>query len=392
MRTLIEFYDADITTSMISVLTFRPDKVVYLYDKRLVKKADVHHLFKGCQAHLPELYMEKYLVETSDIFAIEEILRKVICECEDCSIDLTGGPDLMVVAGYKMGMEYALPLLHVDMQRKQMINLQNPEAAGLPLASLTLEDYIFVTGAYLLGYSKKAPEPDLYGKVLSMCHLVFFHLQEWKETCLYLQTVMAKRAGLEFHGAPYITLKNGQKMSPSAKLLEGAVRYGFIEELQIPGDGVHFRFVSQDTKESMLTYGSWLELFTYIHVNEIEGFGGARLGMSLDWNAYDGVEILGNEIDVTFIKDSIPIFISCKLTEPDADAIHELMVIRNRLGGKYGKGVLVSFSDMKRQNTPMNRKARELDILVLDKNDILAPDFRNRFRNLILEALPFGGR
>ena len=69
--------------------------------------------------------------------------------------------------------------------------------------------------------------------------------------------------------------------------------------------------------------------------------------------------------------------------------MNELMVIQSRLGGSYGKSILITLADTKKLNTPMNRRAKELGIMVMDKTDILAADFRNRLKNLIMEAVPF---
>ena len=78
MRTLIDFYDRNVTANMMAVLSYQPEKVIYLYDKQFEKKADVHHLFKGCQAHLPQLVMEKYPVDAGNMEEISQVLSKIL--------------------------------------------------------------------------------------------------------------------------------------------------------------------------------------------------------------------------------------------------------------------------------------------------------------------------
>jgi hypothetical protein len=388
LRTLIDFYDRNVTANMMAVLSYQPEKVIYLYDKQFEKKADVHHLFKGCQAHLPQLVMEKYPVDAGSMEEISQVLGKILEGSDEFAIDLTGGPELMLICGYSQGMERGLPMYHLNMGSGSMAEIRHPEDS-YPLHSLNLDDYIFVSGAYLMGYSKQAPEPAWYRQTMGMCRAVLRNSAEWKQTCLYLQAGMGRQGGLQFD-APYPLInKNKQTLEPSEKLLRDAARFGFIRDLTFGRKSVSFRFPSQSARQTLLTFGSWLELFVYIHASQIPAFEDVRCGAILDWNAYDGVEILGNEIDVVLMKSSIPVFISCKQAEPDADAVNELMVIQSRLGGSYGKSILITLADTKKMNTPMNRRAKELGIMVMDKTDILAADFRNRLKNLIMEAVPF---
>ena len=189
MRTLIDFYDRNVTANMMAVLSYQPEKVIYLYDKQFEKKADVHHLFKGCQAHLPQLVMEKYPVDAGSMEEISQVLSKILEGSDEFAIDLTGGPELMLICGYSQGVERGLPMYHLNMGNGSMAKINHPEDS-YPLHSLNLDDYIFVSGAYLMGYSKQAPEPAWYRQTMGMCRAVLRNSAEWKQTCLYLQAGM----------------------------------------------------------------------------------------------------------------------------------------------------------------------------------------------------------
>ena len=105
----------------------------------------------------------------------------------------------------------------------------------------------------------------------------------------------------------------------------------------------------------------------------------------IDWDAYDGLKIGGNEIDVMLMDDSLPVFISCKLRDADTAALNELLVAKKRLGGWFSKGVIVTYSKEKQEKTGTYERCKELGLEMLDERDILAADFRERLVRTIRE-------
>lgn len=144
-----------------------------------------------------------------------------------------------------------------------------------------------------------------------------------------------------------------------------------------------FSFPSQTYKHYMTTYGVWLELFVFIEAHKLMNASEIIHGALIDWIADDGIDKAGNEIDVLLNMKSRPISISCKLTDPDIETVNEILVNTRRIGGRKGKGILVAFSDMKKNNSSTFVRAKNLDIGVLDKQDILSDNFSERLERVI---------
>ena len=106
-------------------------------------------------------------------------------------------------------------------------------------------------------------------------------------------------------------------------------------------------------------------------------------GAIIDWVVDDGIDKAGNEIDVLLNMKSRPISISCKLTDPDIESINEILVNTRRISGRKGKGILVAFSDMKKNNSSTFIRAKNLGIGVIDKQDILSDNFSERLERII---------
>lgn len=384
--TLIKFYDKDTLKNIAAVLSLKPKKIVYLYDKGMTDLSGFRSLGKCFQRNLPGLKMDIYAV---DILSVGEISRTAIRIIEKegadgCSMELTGGSELMMVAGYKAATAMGIPLLYTDLVGHRILDLSIDQEV-CPVSILTLEDFLDAKGACLMGESHQAPAPERYDAILKMAKFLFRHLSEWKTTCSFLQVVAASQPPQErrINSKETVTMKNGKKVSVDGRILREFEKNGFITGLVFADERVRFSFCSLEDKGYCINYGVWLELYVYVAAAKSGAFADVKLGTMIDWDAYDGVAIAGNEIDVILMENSLPIFISCKLRDADTATINELLVAKKRLGGWFSKGVIVTFSMEKRENTGTYKRAKELGLELLDAEDILAEDFADRLVDAI---------
>lgn len=180
-------------------------------------------------------------------------------------------------------------------------------------------------------------------------------------------------------------MKNGKPVSADREILKEFQRLGFLKNLIMDDNSVKFSFCTLEDRHYCISYGVWLELYVYIAAASTAMFDDVKLGTMIDWNAYDGVTIAGNEIDVILMDHSLPVFISCKLRDADTAALNELLIAKKRLGGWFSKGVIVAFGREKKEGTGTFSRAKELGLEMLDARDILAEDFPQRLVRTIRE-------
>ena len=104
IQTQIEFYDKDVIKNILAVLTAAPEKVIYIYDRQLDDMSRFEGLKKCFRRHFPNIQMETYPVDVSRIGEIYTVLCRVIKQNKGCALDLTGGSELMTIAGYRAGL------------------------------------------------------------------------------------------------------------------------------------------------------------------------------------------------------------------------------------------------------------------------------------------------
>lgn len=386
MTTLIEYYDKDVLKNIMGVLTLRPDKVIFLYDREMKDPIAFRSLRTCFLRHMPNMILETHPVDISSMDKIYHKTLDVLRANDSCLINLTGGSELMIIAGFRAGMETGARLLHTDLAQNHISDLLTDEVVA-NTTTLTLQDFVDARGACFIGESHQPPLPERFDAIWNMARYLFHHLSEWKTTCSYLQTVAARYLPHEvfMDSKEQIYVKNGRRVAPDRAILKEFQRLGFLKNLVMDGERVHFSYCSVQDRSYCTGYGVWLELYVYIAAMRAGVFDDVKLGTMIDWNAYDGVVVAGNEIDVILMQQSLPVFISCKLRSADTAALNELLIAKKRVGGWFSKGVIVTFGKEKTECSGTYQRAKELGLELLDASDVLSEDFGTRLVKSILE-------
>ena len=124
MKTLIEFYDRSVLKNMTAVLALKPDFLIFFYDKARFTHFEVYSTFEACKKYIPNLHVELRSVDYHDYAAIEETIAGCISRnCDDViGFDLTGGSELMTIAGYKAGMRAGASVFFTDIYKNEVVD------------------------------------------------------------------------------------------------------------------------------------------------------------------------------------------------------------------------------------------------------------------------------
>ncbi|MCJ7856256.1 DUF1887 family CARF protein [Lachnospiraceae bacterium NSJ-143] len=384
MLTQIEYYDKDTIKNILACLSIRPDRIVFIYDKE-IKDMNRFICLENCfRKHLPDIIFETQPVGINDVMDIYAITKQLIEKYGNCVMDITGGSELMTVAGAKAGMETGTKMYYTDIVHGRVENILDREDY-IPTATLHLDDYVDARGAHFSGNSHNEPQPERFDAILSMCRYIFHNIKQWRKTCSYIQQAMANTAkeDVELRAVSRFRSRGGNEIAPDERILKKFEELDFIKDLYISPGHVVFSFSSQLEKTYLINYGVWLELFVYIHAVRSGIFTDVRLGTMVDWDIFDDKSVPGNEIDVIFTDNSLPVFVSCKLTDVTTAAINELVLERKRLGGWFSKAIIVSFSDEKSIESGAYKRAVEFGVELLDKRDIMSENFGEKLVNAV---------
>ncbi len=369
----IDFFDKDIVSTLLPISTTKPDKVIFIIDKRTLTGKDPENVTRAIKNMLPGAEVEFQPVTIDDMDDIYGRLKDIIDGIEnrdEIRIDLTGGTELMSACGYRISKEYGILTIYVDMRREHLINAETGEEI-MPVEHISMEDCLPAIGAKRLNDSHDLPHEDEFPQVVEMCKLLFEHIEDWSKLCSHIANSVST-AGERM--TVRLPSKLGKTKSGTIALVQGFMDNGFWtrtdgktkigfnqgdENAEKQGDEWaesiegEYRFTSKKSKSYMTTYGTWLELFIYI--NALEVFKEAALGVVIDWYDGDHIDTQDNEIDVVAMRKSTPIFISCKMRKPVSGDLYEVGFVASRLGGTKAKAVLATTYPVKEMGTSPKR-------------------------------------
>ena len=132
-------------------------------------------------------------------------------------------------------------------------------------------------------------------------------------------------------------------------------------------DNIEVVFKNDYLKGFIFKSGTWLEVLTTLVVQSIEDIDEVKSGLTFYWG--DDLKRVRNELDVVAIRDSVLICISCKDSDKyDEDALNELQVYSERLGGRNAIKILVATKQPVKKTVLDRAKEMNINIVILDKN------------------------
>ena len=370
-------YNAAQINGLISVLAFRPRKAVFICDRRRSLE-DLLLLEKACTHTLKNLIFEFVTVEHTSLDSIQMACKKVIRENPNCVFDIAGGEELTVIGMYLACLHSFTPVFKLDLDSIRLVNVYGCDSLALDfeLPHLDLETLLISRGALMEESLHPTPRQDQFGPILFFCEKVFKNIDLWKSLCVYIQNGVKKTAflhkNLSFGCKTIDNNLNTKDFNDLVSLLEHAQASKLIHRLNISDNRVSFVFSSHNIKKYMTDFGSWLELYTYITLFKSGLFKDLKMSVKIAWggalkNEHSDVV---NEVDITFFSGITPVFISCKLSCPNSEAIQELSIYSNYFGGKKSKCILVTVADVYTENPRIFHRAKEMGIYIVDSKYI----------------------
>lgn len=390
MECLVEIYDREQMNNILVVLSFRPKKVVIMYDEKDVCVEELLLVEKACKLKISGIVFEYAKVDSQNIGFIVSACKSIIHGNPNCYFDITGGSEMFAIGSYLACTSTFTPLFKINIGECRLINIYGckylEKIFSVPKMSM---DVIFASrGALIKGYTHPTPTANLEDNILKFCSAVFKNLQEWKDLCFYFQAVVSnynkEHNQLLFVVPKSIPILKKVARLEDTKLLEFASELGFINGLYINKDKVRFSFKNDLIKRYMTDYGTWLELFTYISLKNELAFDDVRISVRFNWNSVNqDISDVINEIDVTFFSGIHPVFVSCKLSEPSSDALQELSMYPNYFGGRYSKCILVTLATIKHDKSYIFRRARDMKIDLIDGKTIKSGRFIDKIKSVL---------
>ena len=400
--TIIEFFEKSPFENMISCITAKPDKVIFLGDKTQIDKTlPIYERFlknKNIQTQLISKHINKH-----DLKDIVNKLTEIIQTEKDCVFDITGGEDLVILgcgivfATYRS--QYPIKLQRFDLENGKIIDCDCDDEVSFKGAfSVTVEELISLYGGVVLPEKPQPPIDAEKQDIDVLWALACNKLKTWNNSVKYLKEFEKRSYDKMNINLALSELKNDiadyhLKISSYSFFLQELSQKGIINRLHISDENISYRYKNSLVRRCLNSPGDILEMKVLFEARRLQEngkpfFDSCYIGVNIDWDGiiYNSNETK-NEIDVILIRALTPIFISCKIGEISEIETYKLWTVAERFGGKFVKKVLIA-SDFEMKNEKAEiafcNRAKDMGItFITDAAKMTEHDWETTLKSLV---------
>ena len=384
MKTLIELFDKEAIYNYLAATVFKPQKVCFIGDK-FSFDADAQAAAKKYAALAGlECKFEFIAANTNDYGDMRRIISETIAKetalGNDCTVDVTGGKNLALVAAGSL-IPSNVSVIYYDKTANAFRFLGSDKTQTVEIA-LSCEAFITIAGGTVFSNPRNMNYDDAEWKIIRKITRIYFENREiWNRFVKYLQQVSKgeneKVSDNLFVDAPFSFSDNGRVFSCNKTVMRELERAQAIKNLQFTDNGnrLSFEFFNAEIANLLVNEGVWLELAVYLAAKTSDKFDDVQTSVKFVWDIPSNGETLGsiisdstprNEVDVVLTRGVTPIFISCKTRVPVNDDLNELYAIKQKFGGELAKAVLATTKFVGNE-WPVAERAAEMGIFILDE-------------------------
>ena len=358
---LINQLDEHNEVGLLLAQKYKVKSVVMLYKNKEKKKLDK---FKELYIDFNNIEVIDELIDEDNYDNLKNIISKY--KEKEIIINLTGGNRITSLIMLKIAIELNIQCVYVDLLKKRRYIFDKEyRIIEQPLEDISISDVIHLSGSNTtLDSTSLAEKSDIqeFTKVI-LSNLDIWHKYKQK---LYDNNIFKH----DYKDTSRISINKCLVESEELKLIYNILNYlreknevEFIEDK----DNIEVLFKNDYLKGFIFKSGTWLEVLTTLVVQSIEDIDEVKSGLTFYWG--DDLKRVRNELDVVAIRDSVLICISCKDSDKyDEDALNELQVYSERLGGKNAIKILVATKQPVKKTVLDRAKEMNINIVTLDKN------------------------
>lgn len=383
MKILIELYDREPIYNYLAASVFDFDKVYLVgdcaaLDKKVKNKTEKYARIMGLDCEF--VYRNARSCDFGETRSeISKIIDKERQNGNTCTIDVTGGRDLALVACGTL-LDKA-EIIYYDRQIGSFRFLSNGELhkvdLGIPCAAL-----ITAAGGTVYETTRSMSfTAEEWSIIRRIIRLFFEHRENWTSLVKYLQRV-SKKEGQKigdslFIDAPLSVSDNGRKFEANETIMRELEEIGAIKALEITQNRIKFKYISSDFATMLVNEGIWLEMCVYLTAKDMPEFFEAQTGVKFVWDVPENGESMGqilasavprNEVDAVLSKGIAPVFISCKTRIPTNEDLNELYAIKENFGGALSYALMATTKYVGKES-PIYERAKAMGIGIIDERN-----------------------
>lgn len=360
---LISQVDEHNESNILATKEFNPEMVYLIKDKSYQDKENTLKIYY--EKNFKNVKLEFLDMEEGNKSALEEIIDNV--KEKNIIVNLTGGKRINSLILLDICLKNKIKTLYIDIKKQIMYEFKdNIVIYEKTFEDLDIDDIVKASGGKIVEDSSElCSKKDL----IYFAEQISNNLELWHK---YKQQLYESSIFEHDKNEPqriYIhteTLEN-KEINLLDKILS---KFKEMNEISYrkENDKITVNFNNNYLKAFIFKSGTWLEIETNKLINNIEEIDEAKNGVMFLWD--DENQFVRNELDVVAVKDSVPIFISCKDSDKYNEmALNELNVYATKFGGENAYKILVATKDPIKSPVKIRAKEMGIHLIIFDGNE-----------------------
>ena len=361
---LISQVDEHNESNILATKELNPEIIYFIKDKSCNNKADT--LKKYYERNFKNIKLNFFDIKEGDNTALEKLIKNI--ENKNIIVNLTGGKRVNSLILLNLCLKNNLKSLYIDIKEKILYEFKDNAISILNKAfeDLEIDDIVKASGGMIV---------EDASQLCNKKDLIFFSEQISKNISLWHEHKQKLYDSSIFEHDSYnqqrIYIHTNNLSKEENKLLnlilDNLVKMKEIT-LRNTTDKITIDFLNNYLKAFIFKSGTWLEIETNKLINKIDEIDESKNGVMFLWN--DSNEIVRNEVDVVAVKDSVPIFISCKDSDKYNEmALNELNFYAEKFGGDNSYKILVATKAPIKSPVKIRAKEMGINIIIFDGNE-----------------------
>lgn len=367
-KILTVYDDVDPLNNVVSALTLGVDEVFYVYHHDVPKNNFLNIrkvIDKYCEA-------KTHFIKLTDD---EAQIKAIIDNNEDLIIDV-GGARYLSLLLFEMASKRDNRLVYYDDEENCIKDYRSHTIITRKVFKLEIEDVLTLRGGVIQSTMHK-PVSDKETKETLM-QVVEKNIDTYSAFTRFItkvNSIVNSSKNLGF---------NTYKLSESDRnAIVSDNSYKNIEDLFKIDDKCRLRFKNRKLQEMVAVSGAFLENYLYVKLTESGLFDDVKMSTVIDFADEKYKYPVRCEIDCLIIKDNKLLFVSCKSSKVDTEALNEIYVHNHRFGNVLSVPVLCVFEELDRKYPSTYAKGEELGIYLVDKSSFVANDISEVFMSIL---------
>lgn len=370
--TLITQYDKHNETNILLAQKFNIKQIICIISKIDGEKQS--EIAKMYQKVLPKCKLKFNVIQKGEA----DEFKRVLIDNKTALINLSDGEEINSLIMLKLIQELNMTGVFVDLlEQKRYVFTDNYRVIKKELRDMSIEEIINLAGISIINESSSLVK---YNELDDIINTIVSNLDTWYK---YKQKLYDNNIFIHNYKDSTKVQINEMKLNEEEKaLLSNCLNYlkkiGGIS-YSVCDNVIDVTFNNEYLKGFLFKSGTWLEVMTHKVVQSIRDVDDVKSGLLFSWS--NESKEVQNELDVIAVRDSVLICISCKDSEKyDEDALNELQVYSEKLGGNLVKKILVSTKPASKLTIKNRAKEMGIDIVIVDKD---INKFRKNIENII---------